>query len=423
MTAPDAPAAGATDRAFALLQELLPQQLLSRGMHRLARSKRPGVRNLAVRLLLRSYPQIDPGEAAESDPYRYPSFNAFFTRALRAGVRPVVAGPDALVSPVDGALSQFGDLDAGRLLQAKGIEYTAAALLGSESAAAQYTDGRYACMYLAPFDYHRIHMPIDGRLRSTRYVPGRLFSVNASTARTIPGLFGINERVVCEFDTRCGALALVMVGALFVGSIETVPAGEINPPPVRGGAAREVIAGRGLSSRRARSSALQHGLHGGAAWQRALGAFAPGLASAHGCAWVELLAGTARRREREWQPTADIATLQLRATLLARARDYFAETGALEVETPIAGPRRRHRPPPRIARGAPRRRRARRLSPHLARIRDEAAARAGAPDIYQIAHVFREGERGRRHNPEFTMIEWYRLGIDITHSWTMSSGC
>lgn len=280
MTAGDAPATGATDRAFALLQEILPQQLLSRGMHRLARSTRPLVRNTAIRLLLKAYPQINLREAVEADPYRYPSFNAFFTRALKPGVRPIEPGADALVSPVDGSLSQLGDADAGRLLQAKGIEYTAAALLGSESAAARYTAGRYACIYLAPFDYHRIHVPIDAQLRSTRYLPGRLFSVNAATARTIPGLFGLNERVVCEFDTRYGALALVMVGALFVGSIETVYAGEINPPASRGGAAREIAAGQGLEFRRGDElGRFNMGSTVVLLWQRTAGEFAPGLAA------------------------------------------------------------------------------------------------------------------------------------------------
>jgi len=293
MTAGDAPAAGATDRAFALLQEIVPQHLLSRGMHRLARSTRPELRNMAIRMLLRAYPQIDLGEAAEADPYRYPSFNAFFTRALKAGVRPIAPGADVLVSPVDGSLSQLGELYAGRMLQAKGIEYTAAALLGSGSAAAQYADGRYACMYLAPFDYHRIHMPLDARLRTTRYLPGRLFSVNAATARTIPGLFGVNERVVCEFDTRVGALALVMVGALFVGSIETVYAGEINPPASRGGSPREIAAGQGMEFRKGDElGRFNMGSTVVLLWQRMAGEFAPGLAPGARLRLGQLLAST-----------------------------------------------------------------------------------------------------------------------------------
>ena len=292
MTERDLSSAGATDRAFALLQELLPQQLLSRGMHRLARSTGLRVRNAAIRMLLRAYPAIDLGEAAEPDPYRYPTFNAFFTRALKAGVRPIAPGEDALVSPVDGSLSQLGNVDAGRLLQAKGIEYTTAALLGSESAAAQYTAGRYACIYLAPFDYHRIHMPTDARLTSTHYLPGRLFSVNAATARTIPGLFGLNERVVCEFDTRHGALAVVLVGALFVGSIETVYAGEINPPAGRGGTPRRIAAGEGREFRKGEElGRFNMGSTVVLIWQRAAGEFAPGLATGSRLRLGQLLAG------------------------------------------------------------------------------------------------------------------------------------
>jgi phosphatidylserine decarboxylase len=227
--------AGASDRAFALLQELLPQHLLSRTMHRVARSTQPWLRNTLLRTVLRAYPQIDLGEAANPDPYSYPSFNAFFTRALREGVRPIEGGALDLVSPVDGTVSQLGTIRDGQLLQAKGIHYTAEALLADATAAGRYDAGRFACIYLAPYNYHRIHMPLAGRLTATRYVPGQLFSVNAATARVIPGLFARNERVVCEFDTELGPLAVVMVGALFVGSVETVFAGEINPPARRGG--------------------------------------------------------------------------------------------------------------------------------------------------------------------------------------------
>lgn len=237
--------AGASDRAFALLQELLPQQLLSRTMHRLARSTRPMVRDAIIRAVLRAYPQIDLSEAAQPDPFAYPSFNAFFTRALRPGARPLAGGERDVVSPVDGTLSQSGTVQAGQLLQAKGMHYTAAALLADESSASRYEGGCYACIYLAPYNYHRIHMPLAGRLAATRYVPGQLFSVNAATARTVTGLYARNERVVCEFETEFGPLAMVLVGALFVGSIETVYAGEVNPPPVRGGSVRNIEAGAG----------------------------------------------------------------------------------------------------------------------------------------------------------------------------------
>jgi phosphatidylserine decarboxylase len=239
--------AGASDRAFALLQELLPQQLLSRGMHRLARSTRPWLRNATLRAVLGAYPQIDLSEAAEPDPFAYPSFNAFFTRALRPGLRPLEGTEGDLVSPVDGTLSQFGTVRDGQLLQAKGLHYTAAALLADEAGARRYEGGRFACIYLAPYNYHRIHMPLAGRLTATRYVPGRLFSVNAATARTVTGLYARNERVVCEFDTAVGPLAVVLVGALFVGSIETVFAGEVNPPPRRSDGAHAIEAGLGTS--------------------------------------------------------------------------------------------------------------------------------------------------------------------------------
>jgi len=238
--------AGASDRAFALLQELLPQHLMSRTMHRLARSTQPVLRKSLIRAVLGAYPMIDLREAAEPDPFAYSSFNAFFTRALRADARPLAGSERDLVSPVDGTLSQSGTIRDGQLLQAKGLHYTAGALLADESAAARYAGGGFACIYLAPYNYHRIHMPLAGRLTATRYVPGQLFSVSAATARAIPGLYARNERVVCEFETELGPLAMVLVGALFVGSIETVYAGEINPPPIRGGAVRSVETGLGM---------------------------------------------------------------------------------------------------------------------------------------------------------------------------------
>jgi phosphatidylserine decarboxylase len=237
--------AGASDRAFALLQDLLPQHALSRLMHRIARSTTPLVRDTLIRAVLRGYPQIEMRDAAQPDPLAYPSFNAFFTRALRADARVVEGGAGDLVSPVDGTVSQLGQVSAGQMLQAKGVHYTPAALLADEAAAARYEGGAFACIYLAPYNYHRIHMPLAGRLLATRYVPGALYSVSASTVRAIPGLFARNERVVCEFDTAIGPMAMVLVGALFVGSIETVYAGEINPPGARGGVVRSVADGVG----------------------------------------------------------------------------------------------------------------------------------------------------------------------------------
>jgi len=233
------------ERAFALMQRLLPQHGLSALMHRAARSRTPVVRNLLIRTVLRAYPMIDMSEAANTDPYSYESFNAFFTRALRAGSRPLAQGDRCLLSPVDGTMSQLGAIDAGKLLQAKGHPYSIDALLADPGATRAYAGGRFACLYLAPYNYHRIHMPCDGRLVGTRYVPGALYSVNDSTTRTVPNLFARNERVICEFETPLGRLAVVMVGAMLVGSIETVFAGEINPPRDRRGAPRVVEIGVG----------------------------------------------------------------------------------------------------------------------------------------------------------------------------------
>jgi phosphatidylserine decarboxylase len=237
--------AGASDRAFALLQDLLPQHAMSRLMHRLARSTRPWLRNALVRTVLRSYPQIRMRDAAQPDPFAYPSFNAFFTRALRADARVIEGGAGDPVSPVDGTVSQLGRVASGQLIQAKGLHYSADALLADESAPTRYDGGAFACLYLAPYDYHRIHMPLAGTLTATRYVPGALYSVNAATARAVPGLYTRNERVVCEFDTARGPMAVVMVGALFVGSVETVFAGEVNPPRQRGGRVATLAEGVG----------------------------------------------------------------------------------------------------------------------------------------------------------------------------------
>jgi phosphatidylserine decarboxylase len=235
------------DELFALLQRALPQHLLSRGMHALARSRQRAVRNTLIRTVLRAYPQIDMREALQPDPFVYDSFNAFFTRELRPGARTVTSVANEAASPVDGTVSQLGRTDAGRLIQAKGMDYSCDSLLADTASAARYVGGSFACLYLAPYNYHRIHMPLEGVLRATRYVPGHLYSVNASTARTVPELFARNERVVCDFDTALGPMCLVLVGALFVGSIETVFAGEINPPPGRGGTVRAIEAGVGQS--------------------------------------------------------------------------------------------------------------------------------------------------------------------------------
>ncbi|HEX2492896.1 MAG TPA: archaetidylserine decarboxylase [Steroidobacter sp.] len=233
------------DRLFAALQYVLPKHLLSRAVYRLARSESPLIRRMLLRAFLNGY-NVEMAEAVESDPYAYRSFNAFFTRALKPGVRPVEADPAVIVSPVDGALSQCGDLKDDLLLQAKGRYYSLEELLAQDrEAVAAYRGGSFACIYLAPFNYHRIHMPCAGTVRSNLYVPGELFSVNASTARAVPRVFARNERLICDFETPFGRMAVILVGALFVGSMETVHCGEINPPPRGRKAPRLIDAGVG----------------------------------------------------------------------------------------------------------------------------------------------------------------------------------
>jgi phosphatidylserine decarboxylase len=218
-------------RLFAALQYVLPKHLLSRLIYKLMRSRAVPLRNALLRGFLRGY-AVDMAEALQPDPFAYPSFNAFFTRALRAEARPLAAGSQTLLSPVDGTVSQRGSIDGDQLFQAKGRHYSLDELLAGDRAASErYRGGTFACIYLAPYNYHRIHMPCSGRLRSTVYVPGDLFSVNTMTVRTVPRVFARNERVICEFDTAAGPMALIPVGALFVGSMELVYCGEINPPP------------------------------------------------------------------------------------------------------------------------------------------------------------------------------------------------
>ncbi len=160
----------------------------------------------------------------------YPSFNAFFTRALKADARPVAEGDKFIVSPADGAISQLGNIESGRIFQAKGQEYTVNELLaGDAELVEKYRDGTFVTVYLSPRDYHRVHMPVSGTLKSTTYVPGDLFSVNQTTVNRVPRLFARNERLVCLFDTELGQVASVMVGAMIVAGIETVWAGPVAP--------------------------------------------------------------------------------------------------------------------------------------------------------------------------------------------------
>lgn len=221
------------ERLFVGIQHLLPQHALSRGMHALARLRFAPAKNLCIRAFLRHYP-VNLAEAERPDPASYASFNDFFTRALKPGARPVDPAPEAAICPVDGTVSQTGQIRGDRLLQAKGIDYTVAGLLGGdESVAREFEDGVFATLYLAPFNYHRVHMPLAGTLRRARYVGGDLFSVNAATAAGVPGLFTRNERIACIFDTAAGPMAVVMVGALFVGSMSLSFAGEVTAERAR----------------------------------------------------------------------------------------------------------------------------------------------------------------------------------------------
>ena len=217
-----------SDRLAVLPQYLLPKQALTALAGRVASAQAGTVTTGIIRRFVRRY-GVDMSEAAEPDIARYTSFNAFFTRALRPGVRPL-ANAD-LICPVDGAISQLGAIEGDQIFQAKGHRYSSTALLGGDAAlAAQYTNGHFATIYLSPRDYHRIHMPCDGRLLRMIHVPGALFSVNPTTARGVPGLFARNERVVCLFEGPYGPFALVLVGATIVGSMATVWHGVVNPP-------------------------------------------------------------------------------------------------------------------------------------------------------------------------------------------------
>ena len=216
------------------LTYVLPHRALSTLARKLAYSESPRLKSWLIDTVTRRF-GVDLDEAEQPDPSAYRSFNAFFTRALKPGVRVPDPDPRALLMPADGRISQCGTIgattldpaadDAGRIFQAKGQSFTAAELLGDEDAAELFHGGLFATVYLSPKDYHRVHMPWGGRLRETVHIPGRLFSVGPAAVRYVPRLFARNERLVCHFDTDFGPMALVMVGALFVSGVETVWSG------------------------------------------------------------------------------------------------------------------------------------------------------------------------------------------------------
>ena len=217
------------DRLFIFFQHVVPQHLLSRLTGWLAEVRYPiWLKNWVIGRFIDHF-EVDMTEAAEPDHEAYPNFNAFFTRPLVEGARPI-ADAD-IVCPADGAISQLGEIEEERIFQAKGQWFSTRELLGGDEArAAQFEDGEFATIYLSPRDYHRVHMPVAGTLTATTYIPGKLFSVNGVTAENVERLFARNERLVCYFDTAAGPMALVLVGAMVVAGIETVWAGQVAPP-------------------------------------------------------------------------------------------------------------------------------------------------------------------------------------------------
>ena len=217
-----------SERLAVLLQYFLPKQVITIFAGKVAGLHGGTFTTRLIKWFVKRY-QVNMAEAANPDIASYASFNDFFTRALRSDARPQAAAD--FICPVDGAISQFGQIENDQLFQAKGHHYSTTALVGGDqNLAAQFQDGSFATLYLSPKDYHRIHMPCDGSLRRMIYVPGDLFSVNPVTARGVPGLFARNERVVCVFDTAYGAFVLTLVGATIVGSMATVWHGLVNPP-------------------------------------------------------------------------------------------------------------------------------------------------------------------------------------------------
>lgn len=216
---------------FALMQYFIPQHLLSRLVGWFAQSEYPLIKNTFIKWFAKRY-DVNMQEALNEDLESYKSFNEFFTRPLKDGARPIAEGDNTLVSPADGAVSQLGKIELGRVFQAKGRDYSVAELLGGDAdRAAPFVNGDFMTVYLSPKDYHRVHMPFAGTLKETVYVPGDLFSVNPATTENVDALFARNERMVCIFETEFGPMAMVLVGAMIVAGIETVWSGQVTPLP------------------------------------------------------------------------------------------------------------------------------------------------------------------------------------------------
>ncbi|WP_180002572.1 MULTISPECIES: archaetidylserine decarboxylase [unclassified Acinetobacter] len=213
---------------FIQAQKVVPQHRLSRVVGKIAASENPLVKTAVIAAFKTKY-GIDMSIAEQTNALKFKSFNDFFTRGLRTGVRAVDADSTAIISPADGAISQLGKIENGDVFQAKGQKFTVENLIADPQLAEPFKNGEFATVYLSPRDYHRVHMPFAGTLTETLYVPGELFSVNQTTAENIPGLFARNERMVCLFDTELGRMAVVLVGAMIVAGIETVATGKVKP--------------------------------------------------------------------------------------------------------------------------------------------------------------------------------------------------
>ena len=215
-----------------LPQYILPHHFLSRLMSKFTHSEIKPWKNLMISQIIKFY-GVNMSEAKEQDINNFASFNHFFTRELKSDVRPVIGDKDAIACPADGAVSQAGLIEQGKIFQAKGKSFSAVNLLGGDEARAKpFENGNFATIYLSPKDYHRLHMPVTGKLTEMIHIPGRLFSVNNATANSVNGLFARNERVACLFDTEFGPMALILVGAIFVSSIETTWHGVVTPPTI-----------------------------------------------------------------------------------------------------------------------------------------------------------------------------------------------
>lgn len=213
-------------------QYILPHHVLSTLMSKLTHCENTAWKNSFIKLIIRLY-GVNMAEAKFENLDHYPSFNHFFTRELKDHVRPIADAANAIACPADGAVSQAGPIEQGQIFQAKGHSYTALELLGGDVERAKaFEDGSFATIYLSPKDYHRLHMPLTGTLKEMVHIPGRLFSVNNTTVSAVPNLFARNERVACIFDTEAGPMALILVGAIFVSSVETVWHGVVTPPSI-----------------------------------------------------------------------------------------------------------------------------------------------------------------------------------------------